>query len=54
LNVEFRVEAQNVTNTPSFTISDANLSITGGSFGQVLGSTASTSRKIQFAMKVNF
>jgi hypothetical protein len=54
VNVEFRVEAQNVTNTPSFTIADANLSATSGSFGQVLGSTASTSRKVQFAMKVNF
>ncbi len=53
-NVEFRVEAQNVTNTPSFAVPDANLVATSSSFGQVLGATASTSRKVQFALKVNF
>jgi hypothetical protein len=56
LNVEFRVEAQNVTNTPSFAVPDANLVLTSSSFGQIVGagSTASTSRKVQFAMKINF
>jgi len=53
-NLEIRVEAQNVTNTPSFAVPDANLVLTSGSFGQVLGSTASTSRKIQFMAKFNF
>ena len=53
-NVELRVEAQNVTNTPSFTVADANLSLTSGSFGQTLGTTTSTSRKVQFATKINF
>ena len=53
-DLEFRVEAQNVTNTPSFAVADANLILTSGSFGQILGNTTSTSRKIQFAAKFNF
>ena len=53
-NLEFRMEAQNATNTPSFLVPDGNLVLTSGSFGQVLGSTASSSRKIQFAMKFHF
>lgn len=53
-DVEIRVEAQNVTNTPSFAVPDANLILTSGSFGQILGNTTSTSRKIQFAAKFNF
>lgn len=55
-NLEFRIEAQNATNTPSFLVPDLNLDLTSGSFGQVLGtgSTSSTSRKVQFAVKFNF
>jgi Carboxypeptidase regulatory-like domain len=53
-DLEIRVEAQNLTNTPSFAVPDANLILTSGSFGQILGSTTSTSRKIQFAAKFNF
>jgi hypothetical protein len=53
-NLEIRVEAQNVTNTPSFLVPDSNLVLTNGSFGQILGTTASTSRKVQFAAKFNF
>ena len=53
-DLEFRVEAQNVTNTPSFAVPDANLILTSGSFGQILGTTTSTSRKIQFVAKFNF
>ena len=53
-DLEFRVEAQNVTNTPSFAVPDANLTLTTGSFGQILGNTASTSRKVQFVAKFNF
>lgn len=53
-DLEIRVEAQNVTNTPSFAVADANLILTSGSFGQVLGNTTSTSRKIQFVAKYNF
>lgn len=53
-NLEVRVEAQNATNTPSFAVPDANLILTSGSFGQILGSTSSTSRKVQFVAKFNF
>ena len=53
-NIEFRVEAQNATNTPSFSVPDANLVLTSGSFGQILGSTSSSSRKVQFVAKFNF
>lgn len=53
-DLEFRIEAQNVTNTPSFAVPDANLALTSGSFGQILGNTTSTSRKVQFAAKFNF
>ena len=53
-DLEIRIEAQNLTNTPSFAVPDANLTLTSGSFGQILGSTTSTSRKVQFAAKFNF
>jgi hypothetical protein len=53
-DLELRVEAQNVTNTPSANIVDTNLVLTSGSFGQILGTTASTSRKVQFVAKFNF
>jgi hypothetical protein len=53
-NLELRMEAQNATNTPSFSVPDANLVTTSGSFGQILGSTASSSRKVQFALRFNF
>jgi hypothetical protein len=53
-DLEVRVEAQNVTNTPSFAVPDGNLILTSGSFGQILGNTTSTSRKVQFVAKFNF
>jgi hypothetical protein len=53
-DLEIRMEAQNVTNTPSFAVPDANLILTSGSFGQILGGTSSTSRKVQFVAKFNF
>lgn len=53
-DLEIRIEAQNVTNTPSFAVPDANLILTSGSFGQILGNTTSTARKIQFMAKFNF
>lgn len=53
-DLEIRVEAQNVTNTPSFAVADGNLILTSGSFGQILGTTTSSSRKIQFVAKFNF
>jgi hypothetical protein len=53
-NVEIRIEAQNATNTPSFAVPDGNLILTSTSFGQVLGTTTSSSRKVQLAFKFNF
>jgi hypothetical protein len=53
-DLEIRVEAQNVTNTPSFAVPDANLILTTASLGQIIGTTTSTSRKIQFVAKFNF
>jgi len=53
-DLEIRVEAQNVTNTPSFAVPDGNLILTNASFGQILGNTTSTSRKVQFVAKFNF
>ena len=53
-DLEIRVEAQNATNTPSFAVPDANLILTTASFGQILGNTTSTSRKVQFVAKFNF
>ncbi len=53
-DLEFRMEVQNATNSPSFAVPDGNLTLTSGSFGQVLGTTSSSSRKVQFALKFNF
>jgi hypothetical protein len=54
-NLEFRVEAQNATNTPSFAVpSDANLVISSTNFGFVGPNVVSSSRKIQLAAKFNF
>lgn len=51
-NLEFRLEAQNATNTPSFDFPVANISST--SFGIVGSGVVSGSRKVQFALKFNF
>lgn len=51
-NLEFRLEAQNATNTPSFDFPVANISST--SFGIVGSGVVSASRKVQFALKFNF
>lgn len=51
-NLEFRVEAQNATNTPSFAAPNANISST--SFGIVGAGVFGASRKVQFVLKLNF
>ncbi|CDM64869.1 TonB-dependent receptor [Pyrinomonas methylaliphatogenes] len=51
-NLELRVEAQNVTNTPSFDLPNAVIS--SPSFGFVGGSVVSTSRRVQLAAKFHF
>jgi hypothetical protein len=49
--LQFRVEAFNVTNTPSF---NAPNTLTDTASGGRVTSTASQSRQIQFALKYNF
>jgi len=51
-NLVFRVEAQNLTNSPSFGFPTAT--ITSSNFGRVHDSVLSFSRKVQFALKYNF
>jgi hypothetical protein len=52
-NVEYRVEMQNATNTPSFGLPESSI-ITNTLFGRSRGNTTSTARKIQMALKYNF
>ena len=52
MNLEVRMEAQNLTNHPSFDI--PNATITSGSFGNIATSLLSGSRKMQLALKFNF
>ena len=49
--LQFRAEAFNLTNTPSFSAPGTNIDVASG--GIVL-STISTPRQIQFALKFNF
>lgn len=51
-NIEFRLEAQNLTNTPSFDLPTAV--ITSSTFGRIRDNVASRSRKMQLALKYNF
>jgi outer membrane receptor protein involved in Fe transport len=55
-NVQFRAEAFNLTNTPTFSLpsaSNAALTIGTPNFGK-LGSSSATGRQVQFALKLNF
>ncbi|MFN2493558.1 MAG: carboxypeptidase regulatory-like domain-containing protein [Pyrinomonadaceae bacterium] len=51
-NLEVRMEAQNLTNHPSFDIPVAR--ITSGGFGDISTSLLSSSRRMQLAVKFNF
>jgi hypothetical protein len=51
VRMQFRVEAFNILNHPSFGIPQSL--ITSPSFGQV-SSTVSTARQIQLGLKINF
>jgi hypothetical protein len=51
-NLELRVEAQNLTNTPAFDFPTAVIS--NSNFGLVGGAVVNTSRKVQIAAKFNF
>jgi outer membrane receptor protein involved in Fe transport len=55
-NVQFRAEAFNMTNTPTFTLPSASapaLTIGNPGFGK-LGSSSATGRQIQFGLKLSF
>jgi hypothetical protein len=52
-NIEYRLEMQNVTNTPSFGLPESAI-ITSALFSRARGNTVSSSRKIQMALKYNF
>jgi hypothetical protein len=55
-NVQFRAEAFNLTNTPTFFLPSANnasLTIGTPSFGQ-LSSSSATGRQVQFGLKLAF
>jgi hypothetical protein len=52
-NIEYRLEMQNVTNTPSFGLPNAAV-ITDATFMRARGNTVSTARRIQMALKYNF
>jgi hypothetical protein len=51
-NLQFRLEIQNATNTPSFGFPTAV--VTSTVFGRVRDSVVSSSRKMQLALKYNF
>lgn len=53
LSFDLRVDARNLTNTPSFAAPNANL-IGTAPFGRIRESVVSFSRKIQFSGKLNF
>ncbi|HSE36490.1 MAG TPA: hypothetical protein VLG74_04250, partial [Blastocatellia bacterium] len=52
-NIEYRLEMQNVTNTPSFGLPES-ATLNNLLFGRARGNTTSGSRKIQMALKYNF
>jgi hypothetical protein len=51
---DIRVDARNVTNTPSFAAPNANLASSVAPFGRIRDSVVSGSRKIQISGKFNF
>jgi hypothetical protein len=56
VNVQFRAEAFNLANTPTFFLPAASnpaLSVGSPNFGK-LSSSSATGRQIQFGLKVNF
>ncbi len=52
LNVQFRAEAQNLTNTPWF--SNPGNNVDGGNFGLVTGTNLLSERQIRFGVRVAF
>lgn len=54
VNFVLRVDAKNLTNTPTFGLSDAALLFTSSSVGQINNTVLSFSRRVQFSGKLNF
>jgi len=52
MNLEFRADATNLTNTPSFGLPTAT--ITSTTFGRIRDNVESSSRKVQLGAKFNF
>lgn len=53
-NIEFRLEMQNVTNTPSFGALPNSAIITSTVFGRMRGAVSSGPRRMQLVLKYNF
>lgn len=51
---DLRVDARNLTNTPTFGLSDAAMLFTSASVGQINNTVLSFSRRIQFSGKLSF
>lgn len=51
---DLRVDAKNLTNTPTYGLSDAAMLYTSSSVGQINNTVLSFSRRIQFSGKLNF
>jgi hypothetical protein len=51
---DLRVDAKNLTNTPTYGLSDAAMTFTSSSVGQINNTVLSFSRRIQFSGKLNF
>jgi hypothetical protein len=54
VNFDLRVDAKNLTNTPTYGLSDAAMLFTSSSVGQINNTVLSFSRRIQFSGKLNF
>lgn len=54
LSFDLRVDAKNLTNSPTYGLSDAAMLFTSATVGQINNSVLSFSRRIQFSGKLNF
>lgn len=54
MNFELRVEARNLTNTPTYGLSDASMVFNSSTIGQINNTVLSFSRRVQFAGRLNF
>ncbi|MBK9153830.1 MAG: TonB-dependent receptor [Chloracidobacterium sp.] len=53
-SLDLRMDAKNLTNTPTFGLSDAAMLYTSSSVGQINNTVLSFSRRVQFSAKLNF